>query len=430
MNQRSSRLIGIALLVVVALISPGCSGQLTVVPPLPGQETATVASGEDGIHASGFIEAQEVSVVAETGGRVAQVLVDEADTVTAGQIVVKLDDTLLQSARQQAEAAVTVAEANLADLIAEPTEEEIAAAQATLDMAQAELEGAQRASRQAWAAVSNPREIDVQIAAAQLDVDTAAQQVAQIQGAIREVEYEALQVEESGVDDPTRRDYLALSRENLVAQLAAAQAAYDGAVKKLQLLQAQRQRPLALIAQAHQAQAQIAIAEGQVQLAQAQYDLLVAGPLPEEIAIAQAQVDLAKAQLAQVDTQIARLSLAAPIDGVVTTRAIAAGETASPGVPLLTIADLTELKLVVYIPETDLGQVRLGAQVDIEVDSYPGETFSGQVALIAREAEFTPRNVQTEEERVNLVFAVEISIDNADGRLKPGMPADVLIRVP
>jgi HlyD family secretion protein len=96
-------------------------------------------------------------------------------------------------------------------------------------------------------------------------------------------------------------------------------------------------------------------------------------------------------------------------------------------VPLLSIANLAVLKLVVYIPAPQLGRVRLGAPVEISVDAYPGQTFEGTITLIAREAEFTPRNVQTEEERVNLVFAVEIKIDNEDGRLKPGMPADVVI---
>ena len=129
-----------------------------------------------------------------------------------------------------------------------------------------------------------------------------------------------------------------------------------------------------------------------------------------------------------IDAQIAQLTLVAPIDGVVTSRSIYPGETASPGVSLMSIADLSTLKLVVYIPETQYGWVRLNAPVEVTVDAYPGRAFPGTVLYIAREAEFTPRNVQTEEERVNLVFAVEIRIENPGGELKPGMPADVAIQ--
>jgi HlyD family secretion protein len=411
-----------ALLAAVSLA--GCSTPVLE----DGAGSADAPAEETGpITATGFIEAEEVNVVAETGGRVEQVLVDEGDTVTAGQLVVALDDTLLQADRLQAVAAVAVAEANLLQVQEGPRQEEIAAAQAAVDEAQAALQGAKNLSGQAWTTVANPRDIDVQIAAARLEIDQYRAQVDDLEALLAEKQTEMDIIWHEDPQDETRIEFLRYEMELLRAQIAAAQAQVNGAFSKLNLLQLQRQRPLSLIAQARGALAQIPVGEARVELAKAAYDVLVAPARPEEIAIAQAQVDLAEAQVALIDAQIARLALVAPIDGVVTARSIAVGETAAAGVPLLTIADTSTLKLVVYIPETQIGRVRLGAPVEIAVDAYPGRTFGGQVVAIGREAEFTPRNVQTEEERVNLVFAVEIVIGNADGRLKPGMPADATI---
>jgi HlyD family secretion protein len=113
----------------------------------------------------------------------------------------------------------------------------------------------------------------------------------------------------------------------------------------------------------------------------------------------------------------------------VSNRSINVGETASAGATLMTVANLDEVKLTVYIPENRYGRIRLGQEVHVRVDSFPGETFEGQVIYISSQAEFTPRNVQTKEERVNTVFAVKILIPNPEHDLKPGMPADATIVV-
>jgi multidrug resistance efflux pump len=402
---------------------------LGIVVPLVACGDTTAGEGEAAgpIEASGFLEAESVSVVAETGGRVAEVLVEEGQPVTAGQVVIVLDDTLLQASRAQAEAAVAVEQANLDQLRAGASDEELAAAQAALDEAQAALDGAELASGGAWAAAGNPQSVDVQIAAAQTQVDLTTRQVELAQQYLEEAR---IKLGWLRVDEP--RDEQAIEFQEyqvqiLEAQLRAAEAQAQGARQKLDLLQQQRERPLTAIAQARVAQSQVPIAEARIELAQAQYDLVANGPLPEEIDITEAQVAMAEAQVALIDAQIAQLTLIAPIDGMVSTRSIHAGETASPGVPLLTLADLSTLKLVLYIPETEIGRVRLGAPVQIAVDAYAGETFDGVVTFLAREAEFTPRNVQTEEDRVSLVFAVHVQIDNPDERLKPGMPADAVI---
>jgi multidrug resistance efflux pump len=105
------------------------------------------------------------------------------------------------------------------------------------------------------------------------------------------------------------------------------------------------------------------------------------------------------------------------------------GELAAPGIALITLADLDQVTLTVYVPENRLGYIQIGQAVEVAVDSFPDRVFVGRVTRIANEAEFTPRNVQTEEERVNMVFAVEVSIPNPDHALKPGMPADAVIQV-
>jgi len=118
-------------------------------------------------------------------------------------------------------------------------------------------------------------------------------------------------------------------------------------------------------------------------------------------------------------------AITSPISGVVLERTIEAGEVASPGAPLVVVADLNALTLTVYVPEDRYGQVSLGQSYPVSVDSFPGQTFSARVSHIASQAEFTPRNVQTVEGRQTTVFAVTLDLDPSGGRLKPGMPADV-----
>jgi HlyD family secretion protein len=209
--------------------------------------------------------------------------------------------------------------------------------------------------------------------------------------------------------------------------LAQVQAELVGAQRYLDALLDIRADPLELEAQLHTAQMQAELAEAQVAAAQAALDELVVSPTDEEVAIAQAQVQQAEAAVHLVDAQIAQFTLTAPMSGIVTSRSAQAGETATAGAPLLTVANLDEVTLVIYIPENRVGQIGVGQEAQVQVNSFPEQVFVGHVASIAGKAEFTPRNVQTQEERVNLVFAVKVSIPNPDHKLKSGMPADATI---
>jgi HlyD family secretion protein len=132
-----------------------------------------------------------------------------------------------------------------------------------------------------------------------------------------------------------------------------------------------------------------------------------------------------EAQLALIDTQAEKLIMVSPIDGVVLTRSIELGEIIQPGLVAMTIAPLDELTVTVYIPEDRYGEVSLGDVATLTVDSFSDESFEATVIHIADQAEYTPRNVQTKEERQTTVFAVKLSVTNVDGKLKPGMPADL-----
>lgn len=174
--------------------------------------------------------------------------------------------------------------------------------------------------------------------------------------------------------------------------------------------------------------AQIDAATGQRDAAAANLANLQAGARAEQIDAARAQVAAADAAVEVLRVQRAKLTLNAPADGVVLTRAIEPGEMAVVGATLLTIADLENLTVTVYVPEDRIGEVRVGDTVQVAVDSYPDRAFQATVERIADRAEYTPRNVQTVEGRKTTVFAVQLTITNTDGALKPGMPVDVTFK--
>lgn len=364
--------------------------------------------------ATGFIEGTQVRIAPEVGGRIAEILVDEGDEVVAGQVLVRLDDALWQSKRREALAAVAAAEANLSRVQAGARPAEIAAAKAALAQAQAERDGAQKALEDARQALWNPQDLDLQITEARMQVRLAEQEVEQAKAALADTEGRY------GPDDFRTR----AAR----AALEAAQARLDGARRYLEVLTDTRRRPLTLQAQVHAAEARLRAAEAAVEAAQAELDKLQAGPTPEEVTLARAQLAQAQAALALVEAQGSQLTLVSPITGTVSARSAQAGETATPGVPIITLIQLDSVTLVLYIPENRIGEVQVGQSVEVTVDTFPGRVFTGTVVTIGTKAEFTPRNVQTREDRVNLVFAVKVVIPNPDRALKPGMPADAVLR--
>jgi HlyD family secretion protein len=157
--------------------------------------------------------------------------------------------------------------------------------------------------------------------------------------------------------------------------------------------------------------------------------LVKEGPRQEDIRIAGHRVGQAKAALDAVKQRLNDTVLVAPFAGVVLTKNVELGETVGQGTPVYTVGDLLSPWVKVYVPESRLGLVKLGQQAEVRTDSFPKKVYEGRVSLIYSEAEFTPKQVQTQEERVKLVFGVKITLKNENSELKPGMPADVMIRL-
>jgi membrane fusion protein YbhG len=143
--------------------------------------------------------------------------------------------------------------------------------------------------------------------------------------------------------------------------------------------------------------------------------------------VARSQLSLSRAMLKTAEVRLSDTVLFAPISGVVLEKIVEAGETVGAGTPVFTIGDLEQPWVKVYVREKELGLVKLGQRAEIRTDSYPDKTYEGTVTYISSEAEFTPKNVQTQEERVKLVFGVKVKVKNEKNELKPGMPADVKI---
>jgi HlyD family secretion protein len=141
---------------------------------------------------------------------------------------------------------------------------------------------------------------------------------------------------------------------------------------------------------------------------------------------AQKAIGQAQANLDLLDAQMAKLTVYAPMDGAILTRNVEPGEFLQPGAVALTMADLSEITITVYVPEDRYGQIRLGQSAQVSVDSFPGESFNAEVVHIADQAEFTPRNVQTVEGRSSTVYAIKLKVTDSQSKLKIGMPADVV----
>ncbi len=206
----------------------------------------------------------------------------------------------------------------------------------------------------------------------------------------------------------------------------AAAAQEEGLEAALSDLYARRASPHSIEAAVDEATYRSAEAEAQVSLAETQLAALEAGASPEQIAALEARLGQAQAGLDSLREKRELYRLTAPSSGVVLELISRPGEVAAQGAPIVTLADLSQLTLTAYVPELSLAKIYLNQPVTVTVDSFPGRSFEGWVSRVADEAEFTPRNVSTEEERVTLVFAVDVRVPNPEGLLKPGMPADAL----
>ncbi len=416
------------LAILMIVTATGCQG---VAPDASGvdawaqQVWGTLRSKDEApLTVSGAVQANQIRIAAELGGRIIKIKAQQGDAVQAGQVLVLLDATPLWSKLAEAEAAVLTAQADLDVLLAGPRADQVTAMRAALTLAQAQRDGAYAAWQNALVALRNPQDLDTQIVDAQTKVKLAEQGVAL---ALAEQARQKLILDQKAPGtferDVAQKQYQATEQQVAVAQadLATAQTLLDG-------LQAIRRNPLALIVQARTAQGQFDMAEAGVAVAQARLDDLLAGPTAEQIAVARATVALAQAQADAIRAQQDKFTLRSPADGVVLLQNLYPGEVAAPAAPILTVSDISQLTLVVYVSAQQIGRVQVGQEAQVTVDSFPGRTFIGYVSRIGDQAEFTPRNVATKEERQNTFYAVYLNLPNPDGLLKPGMPADAVFK--
>jgi HlyD family secretion protein len=390
---------------------------------LPGLPTPTPQSQ---IALSGFLEATDVNIVPEVSAQITSLAAEEGDVVKAGQVVVVLDDSLVRVQKSQAEAALLAAQAVLTQTLAGPRPEAVAAAAADLEHAQAAAMGARQAITDTKAILYRPPGLAEQITQAQTQVNLAEQDLQRAQADATDEGFVRGSTKDGTRDRAIEDQKLAAADANV----AAAQAQLDGAKNYLAALKKVRQAPVDLIANVHAAQSWAKVAAANITMTQSSLAVAQATATPQEIAQATANVQVAAASVTLFDAQLQKFALDAPLAGVVTRKLAHTGEVSKPGQPLLVISDLSQLTLKVYVAEAQVGRIAVGQRVAVSVDAYPGVVFAGTVSRIASQAEFTPSNVQTKDDRSKLVFAVKIALSNADGRLKAGMPADAVFQAP
>jgi HlyD family secretion protein len=172
-------------------------------------------------------------------------------------------------------------------------------------------------------------------------------------------------------------------------------------------------------------QAQVERARGALKMSQA--NALEIKRREEELTTRTAEIARSRANIALIDSQLADTIATSPVDGVVLVKSADPGEILSAGTTIVTIGDIEHPWLRGYVNESDLGRVKLGSKVKVTTDSYPGKVYDGHVSFISSEAEFTPKQIQTQQERVKLVYRIKIDLDNSSRELKSNMPADAEI---
>jgi HlyD family secretion protein len=393
---------------------------LMISPPAGGESGALVASGT--------LEARQVILVAEISGQVARIAPREGQQVEADAILVELDTAFQDAQVVRAKAAVDAAQASLTQVGAGARAEQKEQARAALAREIAVRDGTAGAVKNLQTILANPQELDAQIAQATAQRKAADAAIIQSKNLRHAAEVVRDRYQgESSLEGRAQFQAAEAQIRAADAGILAAQANWEGAQSALDLLVAMRANPISLKSQLHAAQAQLNQADASVLMARASLDGFLAGPRPEEVTLAQAQVDIAQAALEQLQVQRDKMSLRAPATGVVTSLPVRAGENVQPGAKLLTIADLESIHLTLYVPETQIGRVKVGQPVRVSVDGMPGRTFEGAVYFISPRAEFTPAAVQTKEERAKTVFLVRVRLPNPGHELKPGMPADATL---
>jgi HlyD family secretion protein len=352
---------------------------------------------------SGNIELNEVNIAFKTAGRLIERSVNEGDPVRAGQVVARLDRDQLVRQREQNQAALSSAQGQLAQAQTaaswqrETLTADLAQRRADIQAAEARLAELKNGSR--------PQEVQEAKAA----VDNAS---AEFERAKRD--WDRAQVLHKNDDISTSQyDQYRNRFESAQAQAKQARERYDMVVAG-----PRREQVDAAASQVDRMRAALKVGEA---------NTLEVKRREQEITTRRAEIERAQAQVAVTDTQLADTVAVSPVSGVVLVKSADVGEVLAAGATVVTVGDIEHPWLRGYINERDLGRVKLGDKVKITTDSFPGKVYWGRISFIASEAEFTPKQIQTQEERVKLVYRIKIEVDNPNHELKSNMPADAEI---
>lgn len=348
-----------------------------------GQSTA------EPLKVSGYIEADEIRLGSRVGGRVRAVHVAEGDVVEPGDVLIELEPFDLLERRAEAEAHFDQKSAEYRKLKLGFREEEIAEAEAHFRQLKAEFEKAKNGPR--------PQEIDVaraELKAATADLELAKKQHERI-----------VSLHAKGVATQNELD-------EAEKRLEAAKALIDARKKQLDLLLAGTRDE------------EIASAKARMEQAEAEWNLRKNGFRTEDVEQGYAAMQAAQHGLEIINRQVDELKVVAPLAGTVQAVELQPGDLVNPNSPVLSLLDTSHLWIRAYVPENRL-DLQLGQEVDVTVNSFSNEQFTGEISYIARQAEFTPRNVQTPEERSKQVFRIKVKLRDGLDRLRAGMGADV-----
>lgn len=321
----------------------------------------------DALVASGTLEARNINVGSKVGGRVSRVLVHEGDRVEPNQLLVIFDSAELEGQLLQAQGRVESARANLTKMLRGSRPEEIAEARAASDGYR-----------------------EAELAQAQADLERA-------------------RADETNAERELRRT------EKLAGAGAVPQQALDNA----------RDRERSALAQVSASANAVTAAEGRLSAAKAVTEKAQRGFRSEDIASARAELTLAEGQLKETQARWVEREVRAPVAAVVETMDLRPGDLLSANSTVAQLLEADQLYVMVYVPETQIGNVKLGQTANIQVDTFPNQAFQAHVEQIRQQSEFLPRNVQTKEERVHQVIGVKLRVENQDNRLRAGVSADV-----
>jgi HlyD family secretion protein len=362
-------------------------------------------NGEDPnrIVISGNIELTEINIGFKTAGRLVERTVNEGDAVKKGQVIARLDREQLEAQRGRESAGVASSEAQLAQAQT-GLEWQRATVAADIEQRKADVAAAEARLRELrnGARPQEREEAEAAVGAAQAEADRARK------------DWERAQTLHKNDDISTSQF------DQFRTRWRSAEAALKTAKERQELVLAgpRAEQVAAQAAVVERARAAVKVAEA---------NLLELKRREQELTARRAEVARAKATVELIDTQLADTVAVSPVDGVVLVKAADAGEVLAPGTTVLTIGDIDRPWLRGYVNETDLGRVKIGSKVRVTTDSYPGKVYNGRITFIASEAEFTPKQIQTQQERVKLVYRVKIEVENPGHELKSNMPADAEI---